>query len=102
VKLRKQVVFTDEAWSAIEELTKTANDGFQLGHINFSDTVNAMIMSSRTTADALRSKHKDLKRTLKSWASKTDVDIDLLIKDLTELKGTTTKRRVAKSEKEEI
>jgi hypothetical protein len=100
VKLRKQVVFTEEAWTAVEDLTNCANDGFHLGHVSYSDTINAMILSSRTNAEVLRAKHKNVKRTLKAWVSKKEVDIDSLIKDLTELKGKAAKKRVTGTEKE--
>ena len=102
MKLRKQVVLTNEAWAAVEALTKSANDGFNLGHITYSDTINAMIMTSKTSVEALRSKHTDVRRTLKSWAYKKEVDIDSLIKDLNEIKYKATKRRSISSKKEGV
>ena len=102
MKLRKQVVLTNDAWAAVEALTKSANDGFNLGHITYSDTINAMILSSKASIDTLRAKHTDVRRTLKSWASKKEVDIDSLIKDLTDIKSKATKRRSISSKKEGV
>ncbi|USN47070.1 MAG: hypothetical protein H6626_12890 [Pseudobdellovibrionaceae bacterium] len=100
MKLRKQVVLTNEAWSVVEGLTKNANSDFKLGHITYSDTINAMIMNSKVSVEGLRSRHTDVRRTLKTWASKKEVDIDSLIKDLNEIKSKATKRRSISSKKE--
>lgn len=102
MKLRKQVVFAEDAWAAVDSLTKSANEGFNLGHINYSDTINAMILSSKASVDTLRAKHTDVRRTLKSWASKKEVDIDSLIKELNEIKSKSTKRRTASQSKEGV
>jgi len=100
MKLRKQVVFTHDAWAAIQDLTAQANDGFKLGHITYSDTINAMVLTSKANVDTLRAKHTDVKRTLKSWASKKEVDLNALIKDLNELRSKSTKRTATSDGKE--
>jgi len=92
MKLRKQVVLTGEAWAAVQELTAQANEGFKLGHINYSDTINAMVLGAKVNVEALRGKHTNVKRTLKSWASKKEVDLNALIKDLNELRSKSAKR----------
>ena len=93
VKKRLQVVFTDEAWSAVESLTEQVNNNFDSGSINYSDVVNEMILSSRVDLKLLQLKHTDLRRTLRSIASKGEPDLDSVIKHLLELKARSGKRK---------
>jgi hypothetical protein len=94
-KKRLQVILTDEAWSAVEALTQDANEKFDSGSINYSDVINEMVLSSKVDIKALQLKHTDLRRSLKALASKEDLDIELAIKSLMELKarGGTGKRK---------
>jgi len=102
MKKRLQVIFSDEAWEAIEKLTDEANAGFDGGHINYSDAINEMILTSKVDLKLLQLKHTDLKRSLKSLAGKEDIDIDAVIKALTELKSKSQKFQLKKVPKEEL
>lgn len=93
MKKRLQVVFTEEAWAAVEALTNDANQNFKVGTINFSDAVNEMVLSSRVDVKALQSKHTDLRRSLRVMASQEEVDIDSVIKSLTELKAKAGQKK---------
>jgi hypothetical protein len=92
MKRRLQIILSDEAQSALDTLMKEANEGFQAGNISFSDAVNEMMISSKVDVRALQLKHTDLRRSLRSMASKPDVDIDGVIKNLMELKSKSPKR----------
>jgi hypothetical protein len=97
---RIQVVFTDEAWTIIETVSKQASTDFDAGSISWSDVVNELVLTARVDIKTLQMKHIDLRRSLKSFASKKDIDIDLIIKTLTELKGKPAKRKMSPIEQE--
>jgi hypothetical protein len=90
---RLQVIFTNEAWSAIESLSAQVNENFDVGHINYSDIVNEMVLTSKVDIKALQIKHTDIKRSLKSLASQKDLDIEQVIKALMDLKGKVAKKK---------
>ena len=83
---RLQIALSDEALIAVESLIKEANDNFELGHINYSDIINEMVINSKVDIKVLQDKHTDIKRSLKSYAKQEYPDIDALIKTLTEIK----------------
>ena len=89
---RLTVVLTDEAWTAVENLTNDANENFKVGWINYSDSINELILSAKVDIKALQTKHTDVRRTLKVLVAQKEIDLDSLIKSLTELKAKTTKR----------
>lgn len=66
-----------------------ASKDFDAGSISYSDVVNELVLNARVDIKILQAKHTDLRRSLKSFASKKDIDIDQIIKTLTELKGPT-------------
>jgi hypothetical protein len=47
MKRKLQVVLNDETWTAIEGLTKEANDGFINGTITYSDIVNEILLTAK-------------------------------------------------------
>ena len=87
MKKRLQIVLNEEAWSSIETLTNEANAGFDNGSINYSDAINEMVLTSKVDIKALQLKHTDWRRSLKSFASNENADIDSVIKCLAELKS---------------
>lgn len=93
MKKRLQIILTDEAWTAVETLTSEANQNFQAGNINYSDAINEMILSARVDVKALQLKHTNLRRSLRAMASKGDLDIDAVIKNLMELKSKSSKKK---------
>lgn len=95
---RMQIVFTDDAWSIVENAHKQATENFDSGSISTSDVVNELVLHSRIDIKALQTKHTDLRRSLKAYAAKEDIDIDQLIKSLTELKNKNGKRKPQESE----
>ena len=100
-KKRLQVILSDEAWAAVEQVTKQANDNFETGTINYSDVINEMIVCSKVDVKALQQKHTSIRRSLKVLASKTDIDLDTAIKALTELKARQTGKRKSVNQSEE-
>jgi len=93
MKKRLQVVFSDEAWGLVENLTTEANHNFDVGSINYSDVINEMILTSRVDVKKLQVRHTDIRRSLRSMASKESVDLDLVIKSLMELKASQAKKK---------
>ena len=91
MKKRLQIVLTDEAWSAVELLTESANANFEVGSINYSDAINEMILSAKVNITTLQAKHTDLRRSLRMMASKDGLDIESIIQSLMELKAKTNK-----------
>ena len=47
MKRKLQVVLNDETWTAIEGLTKEANDGFINGTITYSDILNEILLTAK-------------------------------------------------------
>ena len=97
-KKRLQVILNDEAWAVVETITNEANNNFETGTINYSDVINEMILSSKVDLKALQLKHTDLRRSLRVMASKDEIDLDSIIKALTELRSKSNGRKVQKGE----
>lgn len=93
MKKRLQVVLTSESWAAVEQVASRAANGFNVGTITYSDVVNEMILVAKVDIDILRAKHTDVRRSLRSLAAKDSVDLDSAIKNLTELRNKTSRRR---------
>lgn len=89
---RLQVYLTDEALELVEEQLKLANEGFQAGTITYSDLISEMVLTSKVDIKTLQLKRTDLRRSLRVMASQPDIDLDTIIKSLSELKGKTQKK----------
>lgn len=89
---RLQVVLDDEAWRLVESTCTEANENFELGSINFSDTINELILCSKPDVKALQMKHMNIRKSLKLMASQDSIDLDSAIKFLTELRSKSGKR----------
>ena len=92
MKKRLQIILNDAAWAAVESLSNEANSDFDGGHINYSALINEMILSSKVDIKTLQLKHTDLRKSLRALASKGDIDLDTVLKTLSELKSTTKKK----------
>lgn len=92
MKKRIQVVLTEEAWAVVEDVTKNANENFDVGAVGYSDAINEMILTARVDIDKLRIKHTDVRRSLRSLASK-EMDLDSVIKHLHELKSKLGRKK---------
>ncbi len=90
---RLQVVLTEEAWKQIESITSEANHNFEMGSINCSDVINEMVLNSRVDIKTLQMKHADIRRSLLVLAAKDDIDLDTVIKTLSELKAKGGKKK---------
>lgn len=94
---RLQVVMTEETWKIVEEATNEANKDFELGNIRFSDVINEMILCADIDILNLQNKHTNIKKSLRLMASK-DLDLDVIIKNLQDIKAKKTKKRVKPTE----
>lgn len=92
MKKKLQVILNDESWALLEAMTKEANEGFKNGTINMSDIVNEILTAAKIDVRALQAKHTNIRRSLRQMALQKDIDIDLAIKNLMELKSLNTKR----------
>ena len=90
---RLQVLVSQEAWEAVEALCNEANLGFEAGNITVSDAVNEMILSARVDVRALQSKRTDLRKALRAMANKEELDLESVIRSLSDLRGKAGKRR---------
>ncbi|MCB0415121.1 MAG: hypothetical protein KDD50_12355 [Bdellovibrionales bacterium] len=102
MKKRIQVLLNDDSWPIVEEITKSANQGFENGNINYSDVINEMVLSSNVDIDKLQLKHTNLRKSLRLLASKKDLDVDLAIESLLALKkGVKAKSKKTKTQIED-
>lgn len=60
-----QIVLSDEAWSALDSLTKEANEGFLNGTINCSDVANELISTGKIDICGLQAKHTNIRKSLR-------------------------------------
>lgn len=95
---RMQIIFTDESWAVVESTLAQATEHFDAGSISTSDVVNELVLHSRIDIKTLQMKHIDLRRSLKSFATQEDIDIDQVIKTLTELRGKNGKKKAQDGE----
>lgn len=79
---RLQVVLTEEAWNAVETLTKEATLNFDRGSIGYSDTINEMILTSNVDVKNLQRKHAVLRRTMRVLASAKDLTPEMAFEAL--------------------
>lgn len=98
MKRKLQVALNDESQSTLEGLLKEVNNGFINGNISCSDLVNEIILTAKVDIRELQMKHTNIRKSLRLLASQKDIDIDLAIKGLMELK-TKGKPRVLKNQK---
>lgn len=90
---RLQVILDDEAWKVVESVCSEANEGFELGNINYSDTINELILCSKPDVKQLQLKHMNIRKSLKLMASQESIDLDSAIKFLSDLRSKTSKRQ---------
>jgi hypothetical protein len=98
-KRRLQVILTEEAWAAVDAVTKEANQGL-VGSINYSDTINEMILTAKVDIKVFQSKHTNIRRSLRLMAANENLDIDDVIKSLMDLKAKTGRKARAVREPE--
>lgn len=92
MKKKLQVILTDDSWVTLESMTQEANNDFKNGSITMSDIVNEVLLSTKIDVRALQAKHTNIRRSLRQMAQQKDIDIDLAIKNLMELKAVSQKR----------
>lgn len=92
MKRKLQIVLTDETWSILENSSKEANQDFKNGFITMSDVVNEMILNSKIDIRNLQVKHTNVKKSLRHLSMQKDIDLDLAIKSLMELKNSQPKK----------
>ena len=89
-----QVVFSDESWAQVESIYNQATEDFDSGSISYSDVINEIVLTSNVDIKALQNKHIDIRRSLRSFAAQENINLDDLIRTLTDLKGKPAKKRV--------
>ena len=92
MRKRIQIALAEEAWSAVDTLTRETNEGFEGGSVNFSDVINEMILNAKIDVKALQLKHTDLRKSLLALARKADVDVETVQKCINELRGRSKRK----------
>lgn len=92
MKRKLQVILTEDSWSMLDTLVKEANQDFQSGSITMSDVVNEVLLTAKIDVRTLQIKHTNVRRSLRNLANNKDMDIDLAIKSLMEIKAAGQKR----------
>lgn len=88
-----QIVFSNEAWAVVESVHAKATEDFEMGSISYSDVMNEIVLTSNVDIRTLQSKHTDVRRSLRAFASKKDVNIDDIIRSLNEIRGKSKKAK---------
>ena len=88
---RLQIYLSSEAETKLEKVLSEAVDGFTAGTIKISDVVSEMILASDLDIKELRLKYTDFKKSLIELAHTDNLDIEVAIKALQELKSKITK-----------
>jgi hypothetical protein len=99
---RLQVILTSEAWTEIERVYSDAINDFKTGSINYSDVINEMVLNSKVDLKELRLKHTDIKKSLLNLAKSENIDIELALKVLNEIRSKSVKKSKATSQPEEV
>jgi hypothetical protein len=95
---RIQIALTDEAWQQVEAVTKEASDGFEAGSITYSNVINEMILCSKPDIRVLQAKRTSVRKSLLLLSGQKDLDLDVAIKALTELRAKT--KRISRQQAE--
>lgn len=99
---RLQIALTDDAWSAVELLTTSANSNFKNGRVTFSDAINEMILCAKVDIPTFQSKHLNIRKSLRVMAAQEEIDVDALIKTLSEYKAKSAKKTKPPAPKSEV
>ena len=86
MKKKLQVVLDEESWAEVERIATLANNGFENGHISYSDVLNEMALCSSVDLEKLQTKHTNVRKSLRLLAAQKDLDIEAAIKSLQALK----------------
>lgn len=96
---RLQIFLSAEAEAKLKTIFNEVTSGFKTGTIKISDVISEMILSSDIDIKEIRIKYTDLKKSLIELAHADNIDVDMVIKSLQELKNKNlkSKNKVAKS-----
>ncbi len=89
---RIQVVLTEKALQELEKIYNQASADFTVGTITLSDVVTEMVLTSNIDIKELRLKHTNVSKYLKNLASDKNVDVEMAVKNLLELKSQLAKK----------
>lgn len=87
-----QVNLSNEAWNHLEGLLKQLKDEHKSISINCSELVSEIILSSKIDLKSLQVKYTNLRKSLRELSNMKDIDLDVMIKSLVELKNKTGKK----------
>ena len=99
---RLQIYLSPEAETKLETIYSEATHGFTAGTIKISDVVSEMILASDLDIKELRLKYTDFKKSLIELAHAENLDIEVAIKALQELKNRISKAKGKASKANEI
>ncbi len=93
---RLQIILSPHAYECLEKNHKEATQGFSQVKLNFSDVIEAMILTSKLNLTDLRLKHTDLRRTLLDLAKRKDISVEDIVIQMAELKSVLGKKETKK------
>ena len=97
-----QISFEPESLIILESLTAQSNENFKNGSINYSDVINEAVRVAKIDVKSLQAKNINIKKSLRNMASQKNLDLDLAIKTLLELKnGAGRKQKTTAQTSEE-
>lgn len=89
-----QISFEPDSLMILESLTDQANKNFKNGSISYSDVINEAVRVFKIDVKSLQAKNINIKKSLRNMASQKDLDLDLAIKTLLELKNGTGRKQI--------
>lgn len=87
-----QLQLTEEAWAQVELVYKQVKEEYKSVCISYSDIICEMILTSKVDLKNIQAKYTNIRKSLRDMSSMKDLDLDLAIKNLIELKTKVAKR----------
>ncbi len=87
------ISLSEEALSLVKEKMAEVNRDFDGGRVKICDVVNEMILTSKVDVKVLQGKHMNLKRLLRSLSTRNDLDVDAIIRMVSDAKGKGARKK---------
>lgn len=92
-----QVNLSTEAWEILEGHFNQLKGDHQNISINYSELISEIIIGSKIDIKHLQNKYTNLRKSLRELSKMKEIDLDLTIKSLIELKNKTLKKNSKQS-----
>jgi hypothetical protein len=92
MKKKLQIALDEEGLRILESLYKEANSDFKNGTITYSAIINELLSNPKIDFKSLQIKYINLRKSLRLMAQDKNLDLDMAIKNLMEIKSRATKK----------